>query len=291
MKPKPKSVVLDVLSTLRGRSAPVRFLVATAEIFGIDSNATRVAITRLLATGLVERDERGAYRSGPAAAPIVRRLSSWRRIDKRTCDWDGSWAGATPDAGGFPKEDRALAVRALEFCGMREFSPGLWVRPNNLDGGLPATRESLMALRLPAGCPLFTIRDFDAAGEARARSLWDADEIRSLYRRLAADLEASAARLEGMDEARAMAESFVLGGEAIRCIVLDPLLPDEIVSTDERTNLVHAMTAYDEIGRRCWAPFLNRYGVLVSDSPMDLQIWRETAPGGLAAAPLDGETA
>ena len=74
-----------------------------------------------------------------------------------------------------------------------------------------------------------------------------------------------------------MAESFLIGGEAIRRIVLDPLLPDAIVPTAERDALVRAMTAYDDIGRRCWASFLERYGVLVSDSPMDRQLWREPA--------------
>src|SRR5688572_14889159 len=175
VKPRPKSVVLDLLSTLRGHAAPVRFLVAAAEIFDIDSNATRVAITRLLSCGLIERDERGAYRTGAAAAPIIRRLNSWRKLEKRTREWDGSWIAATTS-----KEERAISTRALEFLGMREFSPGLWIRPNNLEGGLAAAREQLHALRLSETCPVFTLRDLDAAGQARARSLWDADAIRSL---------------------------------------------------------------------------------------------------------------
>jgi phenylacetic acid degradation operon negative regulatory protein len=301
VKPRPKSVVLDLLSTLRGRSAPVRFLVGAAEIFDIDPNATRVAITRLLACGLIERDERGAYRTGAAAGPILKRLNSWRTIDKRTRDWDGSWLGATPEAcccsgeapesrgsgaspepresrsAREPRESRAASVHALEFTGMREFAPGLWIRPDNLDGGLEALREALLALKLPEGCPMFRIRDFDAAGEARARSLWDADAIRSLYRSLAEQLARSAEELGRMDAKRAMAESFLLGGEAIRRIVLDPLLPGAIVPTAERDELVRAMIAYDEVGRRCWAPFLDRYGVLVTDSPMDRQLWRNSA--------------
>ncbi len=277
MKPRPKSVVLDLLSTLRGRSAPVRFLVAAAEIFDIDSNATRVAITRLLSSGLIERDERGAYRTGAAAAPILKRLNSWRSIDKRTRDWDGSWIGATPDACSYSKDARTASVKALEFTGMREFSPGLWVRPDNLEGGLPAAREAMLALRLPEGCPVFRISELDARGEARARGLWDARAIRGLYRSLALELERSADALPRIDEKRAMAESFVIGGEAIRRIVLDPLLPDAIVPTTERDGLVRAMTRYDEIGRRCWAPFLSRHGVLVSDSPMDRQLWRDAA--------------
>jgi phenylacetic acid degradation operon negative regulatory protein len=120
--------------------------------------------------------------------------------------------------------------------------------------------------------------DFDAAGEARARALWDAEAIRSLYRSLAADIERSTAALPAMDEKAAMAESFLLGGEAIRRIVLDPLLPDAIVPTAERDALVRAMTAYDEVGRRAWAPFLARYGVLASEPPMDRQLWRDAAP-------------
>lgn len=284
MKPRPKSVVLDLLSTLKGHSAPVRFLVAAAGVFGIDSNATRVAITRLLAAGLIERDERGAYRTGAAAAPILKRLNSWRRLETRTREWDGTWIGAAPEACCCSKDARAVALRALGFTGMREFAPGLWLRPDNLEGGLTAAREALRSLGLPEGVPVFTLRDFDAAGEARARALWDAEAVGRQYRSLAAELERSAAKLLQMDERRAMAECFLLGGEAIRLIVLDPLLPDAIVPTAERDNLVRATIAYDEIGRRCWSPFLARYGVLASESPMDRQIWREAEAAGVVEA-------
>lgn len=255
----------------------MRFLVAAAEIFGIDSNATRVAITRLLSCGLIERDERGAYRTGSAAAPILDRLGSWRRLDKRTREWDGTWLGATPDASSTAKDPRAASIKALEFIGMREFSPGLWIRPDNMEGGIAAARQALQALHLPEDCPVFTIRNFDQAGEARARSLWDSEAIRAGYRQLAADLARSAAELPNMDEHKAMAESFLLGGEAIRRIVLDPLLPDAIVPTSERDDLVRAMTTYDQVGRSCWAPFLERYGVFATEPPMDRQIWREAS--------------
>lgn len=122
--------------------------------------------------------------------------------------------------------------------------------------------------------PVFRIEDFDGPGDARARGLWDAKAIGESYRSLAAELEQSAARLPQMDERAAMAESFLLGGEAIRRIVLDPLLPDAIVPTDQRDGLIRTMIRYDGVGRRCWAPFLGRHGVLVTDSPMDRQLWR-----------------
>lgn len=282
--------MLDLLSTLAGRSAPVRFLVAAADLFDIDPNATRVAITRLLSSGLVERDERGAYRVGAAAAPVVARLNSWRSMEKRTRDWDGSWIGTTPQACCCSKDDRSASLKALEFLGLREFAPGLWIRPDNLKGGLDAVRDALVGLGIPASCPVFRIRDLDAASEARARALWDADALRGLYRRLTADLERSATGLPLLDAKRAMAESFLIGGEAIRRIVLDPLLPDAIVPTTERETLVRAMTAYDEVGRRCWAPFGQRFGILVDDPPMDRQLWRDAAVAR-ASSPSNGDHA
>jgi phenylacetic acid degradation operon negative regulatory protein len=53
-----------------------------------------------------------------------------------------------------------------------------------------------------------------------------------------------------------MAESFRLGGAAIRQIVLDPLLPEPIVPAAERRALVEAVRRYDRIGRRVWAGWL-----------------------------------
>lgn len=285
MKPRPKSVVLDLLSNLRGHAAPVRFLVAAAEIFDIDSNATRVAITRLLACGLIERDDRGAYRTGAAAAPVQTRLLSWRNIGDRLRPWSNEWIGATPAACCCSKEMRASSVHALEFVGMRELAPGFWIRPDNLEGGVAAVRTMLQALGLPAGSPVFSIREFDVEGEAAARALWNGETIREDYRRIAAGLDESAANLPRLTERDAMAETFLLGGEAIRRIVLDPLLPDPIIPSAAREALVEAMIRYDELGRRVWAPFVSRYGLSIAVSPMDTQTWREPASFALGEYP------
>src|SRR5258705_236266 len=60
--PSPRSLVLDLLSTLRGESMPVGALVAAGQLFGIAENGMRVAVTRLLAGSELLRDERGPYR-------------------------------------------------------------------------------------------------------------------------------------------------------------------------------------------------------------------------------------
>src|SRR5262245_40954786 len=112
---------------------PVRALVAAGGLFAISENSVRVALARMLADGLIERDERGAYRLGPGAKGIARQVASWRDLDARMRPWDGHWLGVHTGAlgrspGGLVRRRR----RALEWLGFRELYPGLPLRPDNL---------------------------------------------------------------------------------------------------------------------------------------------------------------
>ena len=68
-----------------------------------------------------------------------------------------------------------------------------------------------------------------------------------------------------------MVESFVLGGRAIRQLVLDPLLPEPILPTTERHALVQAMRRYDKLGRACWRSFMGAHGAPSRRPPVDLR--------------------
>ncbi len=70
MIPSPKSALLDLLQTTRGRSLPVRALLEAGALFGLQENGMRVALARLVARGLVERDGPGRYRLAAGAQPI-----------------------------------------------------------------------------------------------------------------------------------------------------------------------------------------------------------------------------
>ena len=100
MKPSPKSLILDLLSTLRRGAMPVRALVAAGEIFAISQNSLRVSLARLCNSGQVERDARGRYRLGDAARAIDDHVQSWRRAPERMRDWEltaagrGTWVAA-----------------------------------------------------------------------------------------------------------------------------------------------------------------------------------------------------
>lgn len=265
-----KSLILDLLSTLRGGSMPVKALVGAAALFGVRENGLRVALARLYAARLVERDERGRYRLGPGTLAVSRRVASWRRIDERLRPWDGGWAAVHL---GRRKADRR-GSQALRFLGFRALEPGLCLRPDNLAGGIEAVREQLTALGL-RDAAVFAVLELDPARDLAARSLWDAAELSAAYLAARRELEQSELRLAALPDDEAMVESFLVGGRGIRQLVLDPLLPEPIVRAADRAALVTALRRYDRVGRARWARFLERYDVPHLDprrAPADLRL-------------------
>jgi phenylacetic acid degradation operon negative regulatory protein len=266
VRPTAKSLVLDLLATLRRGAMPVRALVAAGRLFDLSENGVRVALARLLAAGLVERDERGRYRPGAGASAVGRQIARWRAADAEVRSWDGGWIGVLG-----PVDRRG--ARALRFLAFRTLAPGVRVRPDNLVGAVSAVRDRLHALGLPADVIVVGMRDLDPASDARARALWDPTALRAAYRATRVALADSEKRLARLPEADAMTESFLLGGRAIRQLVLDPLLPEPLVPAAERAALVEAMRRYDRVGRACWAGFMRGFGVLPeARAPVDVRI-------------------
>lgn len=285
MEPTPRSLIIDLLSTLRRGAMPVRALVAAASLFGIPENNLRVALARLLRTGLVERDERGQYRLGARAAAVNRRVVAWRRSGERVHRWRGGWVAV--HTAGLARGDRSALrrnERALRLTGFRAFDSGLELRPDNLAGGVAGQREVLLGLGLDPNALVARLSQLDTESEDRARSLWDAAAQVAETRAIRLEVERSAERLADLTRGDAMVESFLIGGRAVRCIVLDPLLPDVLVPDAERRALVEAMEYYDELGRAAWASFLAEYGVPHRAAPTNVRMAAEPlrAAGGRA---------
>jgi len=268
MEVSAKSLVLDLLSTMRRGSMPVSLLVRAAEAFGIDQNGLRVAVARLLARGLIERDERGHYRLGRGAASTMTRVAAWRSLGDATRAWSGQWIAVHTAA--VPRAERAAlrrTQRVLRLFSFKTIAPDLEIRPDNLALGLDELRTELGELGADARAVSFTLSSFDADRERRARMLWNVRELSAGYRRSLAVLADSRRRLPQLDEEAAMVESFIVGGSILRQLVHDPLLPEQLLAGDERRALIEAMKEYDEIGRACWAPFMQHHGISVRKTP------------------------
>lgn len=278
MSPKPKSLILDLLSTVGENPMPVRALVAAGDVFGIRPESVRVALVRLLEEGTIERNERGQYRISSAARAVQQHVVAWNRIEEKLAPWRGGWIGV--HTGGLTRTDRAALrrrERALNLLGFRSLESALWLRPDNLRGGIEAARRELVALGLEEAAPVFGMVQLDTGAEARARALWNGEEIRRGYRETQARLRQSTARLPRLALREAMAESFLVGGEAIRLVVLDPLLPEPIVPSRERAALVEELRCYDRLGRERWRPFMKEHGAPHLRTPLNSQCGRQPA--------------
>jgi phenylacetic acid degradation operon negative regulatory protein len=269
--PTGRTLILDLLSTLHRGTMPVGALVEAGELFGIPGNTARVALARLVAAGHVVRDERGRYRLGEKAAPVERRVRSWRDLDRITRSWTGSWLAVhvAVSTNGRRRRDGRGRERALRLFGFQALEPGLLVRPDNLRAGVDEVRRELRALGLPERDLVFELRALDPQAETRARKLWDVDRLRTAYRNWLRELADSEGRVVALPAERAMVESFLLGREVIRDLVLDPLLPDAICPAAERQALVAALRRYDRLGRAAWAGFLRRFDVPHIRTPLD----------------------
>lgn len=272
MAPRAQSLILDLLSAVGGRPVPVRALVRAAAVFGIEENALRVALARLLSAGKLEQAERGAYGLSSRSRAVQDHVTSWSTLHERVVAWRGGWVAVHVGALGRAQRSAVRRrERALGFLGCAELEPGLWLRPDNLAGGVPAARSALRELGLEASALVARLEELEPAAERRARSLWDGRALERAYLETRRALEQSGARLDDLPLEQAVAESFVFGGKAIRQLAFDPLLPEPIVSAAARQALVSEMRAYDRAGRRVWRRFMRAEGAPALESVLDFR--------------------
>jgi phenylacetic acid degradation operon negative regulatory protein len=249
----PKSLLLDLLRVAPNRMAvPVRTLVELGRLFGFRAGTIRVVVARLTGGGLLENDARGWYRLAPETSPINEFVEQWRLGEARVCPWDRRWLVLWPAHGG-SAEARRRSDRALGMLGFRAALDRAWVRPNNFARSPAATAELLVRLGLAPGSALFVADPVASALAATwSERLWPVAELEHTYRTALAALERSRERVTEMPNTNALVETFVVGGNAIRVLALDPLLPDEIMTSAGRRALTDAELRYDAVGRPLW---------------------------------------
>lgn len=254
--PTAKSLILDLLLAISPGELSARDAIASCALFDIRENNARVALVRLSSAGLIEGVGRGAYRLAPAARELADEVATWRSAEARLHPWRGAYVvvGTHTLVGG----DRTALrkrTRALAMLGFRELARGTHVRPDNLEGSVDAVRARLFALGLPREALVFIGRGFGEAQERAMRSLWDGRALSRAYEQQTAALEAWRRRAHTLDTDVAARESFLLGGAAIKQVVLDPLLPGELVDEDARHAFFEAVARFDATGRVIWQRF------------------------------------
>ncbi|HYR78903.1 MAG TPA: hypothetical protein VEO55_02800 [Candidatus Dormibacteraeota bacterium] len=255
---KPRSAILDLLSPRGRRPISAAAIVEACALFGISSNNARVALARLVADGRLDKVGPASYALSEDAEYFNRRVLGWSQIDKLEKGWNAKWTMVhlqRPPS----TRTREYARRAYRFARVAEVNPTLAVRPDNLRLDHYDIRDTLITFGLEGPFFVSCADVDDYVAEQWVMNLWHADRLRAAHNRMAARIEASLVRLGRVPFEKALVESFIVGGEAIRALVLDPLLPEIFMPGRERNFVLKLMRAYDQVGRMLWHQFNERF--------------------------------
>jgi phenylacetic acid degradation operon negative regulatory protein len=201
-----RSVILSVLLGSHPPLLPVRSLVRTAALFGINEGTTRVALSRLVGEGDVVADGR-RYRLSDRLIDRQRRQDESRAPATRP--WRGRWELALIDPALAGPAERARLGAELTGQRLGELRGGVWLRPANLRRPWPP----------PLGGQAWCFEASEVGGDGDGRQLaarvWD----------LSGWAERAEALLQAWAAAGQPAARFMLAAAIVRHLQTDPLLP------------------------------------------------------------------
>ena len=256
--PQPKlsapDLILSLLDSAPQPQIKAASLVAAGALFGIDPRAIRVAVTRLVKGDVLATVSRGIYSVGDRGDRLHRAVVSWSDVDSSTKPWKGGWLAVyQAHIKRADKTARRARERALRLQGFAAVDAAFAVRPANLRRCLTEIRAGLIELGLDAAASVFLIEETEPA--AGFEALWDAKALEARYANHIRNLQLSTDRVSGLDVYQAAAETLLIGRGVTRDIVMDPLLPPQLVDAELRGEMIKAMRAYDRLGKECWRRF------------------------------------
>ena len=255
-----RELILTLMDSSTSESLGARFFVAAGELFQMDPGGIRVALARLVQDGSLSAYQRGRYRLASRAGTLHQLVRSWSKIEASLGAWHGGWL--TIFVGHLARADKTRVrsnERALHLYGFAPAQTGLWIRPDNLLLPLADLREALLHLGLSEASWLARVSEFEPAGFPDAAEMWNIMALEKLYQANIDALAASGESLARQDANAAARETLLLGRQITRDILLDPLLPDQLIDGDLRRRMISAMHDYDRIGKAFWRSFFERH--------------------------------
>ncbi len=259
-EPSPRNIILDLMGVSHPNPMETAHLSVIADVFSVPVNNLRVALTRLVAKGMLDNTQRGVYRL--SAKAIVRNefTRRWKSPQYSSKPWDDTWI-ACHLSKGTNRSLRCKSINALNWFGFKPGLDGMWVRPNNLVQAVPELLNMLRSLGLEAHAQVFSITDVETTLAKSWKTLWATQKLDSHYQQLSKKLLNSFKQLQSAQPNTTLLEACLLGSEAIHFLATDPQLPTEIRPSCHYEQLRTTMLEYDKIGREIWLKQLPSLGV------------------------------
>lgn len=254
--PTPRLLLLRLLTVADEETLTVAEAVRAGALFDMTENSVRVTMARLTQAGLVEAVDAAIYRLGAKGQKLGADVAAWSTVDQRVTEWDSTWIAVT--TGGLPRSDRKVLrarARALSLLGFRELDTGLYLRPNNLSGGVDNARARLLDLGLGEEAAVFKASVFDSVRQEKALSLWSDMQLEASYKEISQRLNDWLATKDKLPREAALRDVYLLGDAGIRSVIFDPLLPAPLVNETERQQFFATVRRFNNEGRRLWYAF------------------------------------
>jgi phenylacetic acid degradation operon negative regulatory protein len=251
-------LVLSLLDSAPQPQIRAASLIEAGALFGIDSRAIRVAVARLVKNNVLTTVSRGIYGVGGGGDRLHRAVISWADVESSIKPWRGEWLAVYQHLKGANKTAVRARDRALRLQGFAAVDSTLAVRPANLRRDLTDTRNVLIEFGLNPGASLFLITNIEPTADFER--LWDTHALEARYARHIRDLERSTRRVAKLDVFGAAKETLLVGRGVTRDIVIDPLLPGEMIDAQLRGEVIRQMQIYDVLGKDCWRAFYAALG-------------------------------
>ncbi len=254
--PTPRLLLLRLLTVADEETLTVAEAVRAGALFDMTENSVRVTMARLTQAGLVEAVDAAIYRLGAKGQKLGADVAAWSTVDQRVTEWDSTWIAVT--TGGLPRSDRKVLrarARALSLLGFRELDTGLYLRPNNLSGGVDTVRARLLDLGLGEEAAVFKASVFDSVRQEKALSLWSDMQLEASYKEISQRLNDWLATKDKLPREAALRDVYLLGDAGIRSVIFDPLLPAPLVNETERQQFFATVRRFNNEGRRLWYAF------------------------------------
>jgi len=253
----PRRLIMSLFNTPRVSTLTIGQLISAGSLFDFEPSSVRMAVTRLIKDNLVNSIARGVYSSGKNAEALYSEIQGWRVADKKMKPWQGDWHLAlTTHLGRTNKSQLRSMTRAFQLYGFAEIELGVWIRPANLTQNVNQLYQNLLDIGMREQSYLLTVNEIANRHHQAWLTQWPIEKLQASYRETTERLNKSQQSFAKMSTEEAAKESLLLGEAAIRLINLDPLLPQEIIDSDEFQNVVSSMLAYDKVGQTYWQMFL-----------------------------------
>ena len=205
-----RSAILSLLLGAHPPSATVSELVAFGRRVDINESAVRAALTRMVASGDLHRDN-GTYTLSDRL--LERQQRQDEAMEVPTGPWDGVWRVAAVVSTGKDPASRLHLRRSMVEAHFGELREGLWMRPDNLSWRPPAD--------IAADLETMRARPDDNASDLA-------------YRLFAPHRWAATGRdlLAHADRATTLHDRLTAVATIVRHLTHDPLLPEELLPPD-----------------------------------------------------------